>query len=200
MLQVHELVYHRLGPFSFTVARGECIGLTGPSGGGKTLLLRALCDLDPWQGRVSLGGTDSNALSAHEWRRKIGFLPAESHWWYDTVGAHFHDRDLEERLGALGFGADVLAWPVQRLSSGERQRLALLRLLLGKPGALLLDEPTTHLDDDNRGYVESAIDTYRGAEDVPVLWVAHDRAQLRRVCDRGFTLSDGTLREEPAWN
>jgi ABC-type iron transport system FetAB ATPase subunit len=200
MLQVSELVYRGTGPFSFEVGTGECVGLSGPSGSGKTLLLRALCDLDTSEGQVSLNGVDVNAVSAHEWRRKVGFLPADSHWWHDTVGEHFRDAAIEQRLDALGFAADVLSWSVERLSSGERQRLALLRLLTGSPEALLLDEPTTHLDDDNRGYVESAVESYRSAENVPVLWVAHDRAQLHRVCSRAFRISDGKLEEEPAWN
>ncbi len=200
MLQVSNLVYHGIGPFSFAVEPGECVGLSGPSGGGKTLLLRALCDLDPSEGQVSLGGVDAGALSAPEWRRKVGFLPAESHWWYDTVGEHFLDEGVGERLRGVGFETDVLSWPVERLSSGERQRLALLRLLAGRPEALLLDEPTTHLDDDNRGYVESAIESYRSARSVPVLWVAHDKAQLHRVCSRAYRLSDGKLEEETAWS
>ncbi len=66
------------GPFSFAVERGECVALSGPSGCGKTLLLRALADLDPAEGTVLLDGQNRDSMPAPQWRRKAGWLPAES--------------------------------------------------------------------------------------------------------------------------
>jgi ABC-type multidrug transport system ATPase subunit len=91
---------------------------------------------------------------APDWRRRVGLLPAESGWWADRVGAHFITTNDARNpattptpiLARLGFEPDVLDWDVQRLSSGERQRLGLARLLLNRPEVLLLDEATANLD------------------------------------------------------
>ena len=86
-------------------------------------------------------------------------------------------------------------WTVSRLSTGERQRLALLRLLGNQPEALLLDEPTASLDVANVGQVENMINEYRRENDVPVLWVTHDPNQAKRVADRRFEISTTSLIE-----
>jgi len=183
-----------VGPLSLRCTV-PCCTLAGPSGSGKTLLLRALADLDPHAGRVLLDGVEQGELSAAEWRRRVAYLPAESHWWADRVGAHFRavDATLLERLG---FRPDVLEWEVARLSSGERQRLALARLLALGPQALLLDEPTANLDRDNRERVEALVADYLGERGALALWVSHDPDQARRVGTRHWCISQGTLTEE----
>jgi energy-coupling factor transporter ATP-binding protein EcfA2 len=108
------------------------------------------------------------------------------------VGPHFSAAP-EEALAMLGFTPEVLAWEVSRLSSGERQRLALLRLMAQQPEVLLLDEPTANLDADSAGRVESLLARYRSETGAALIWVGHDPAQLRRVADRVFTLADGRL-------
>ena len=116
-----------LGPFGFEVAAGACLALSGPSGSGKTLLLRALADLDPHEGEVELDGSPQSGCSGPEWRRRVGFLPAESHWWAPRVGDHFRSPADALRADLERFGLDPACfdWKVERLSSGERQRLAL---------------------------------------------------------------------------
>ena len=199
------------GPFSFSVEPGECVALSGPSGCGKTLLLRALADLDPAEGNVRLDGESRDEMPAPLWRRRVGWLPAESAWWAERVGDHFRSQRTEVRgqpvpnigksealavrstemqrscfqiLEKLGFEKDVLEWRVERLSTGEKQRLALFRLLLNEPEVLLLDEPTAALDHTNVGLVENLIATYRRDRDVAVLWVSHDPEQIARAADR----------------
>jgi ABC-type iron transport system FetAB ATPase subunit len=201
MLTVAQLRFLHFGPFDFEVAAGTCVGLAGPSGAGKTRMLRSLADLDPHQGVVTLNGKDASSLPAPAWRRGVGYLPAESRWWADHVGPHFGPAagapaaviPFEE----LGFGDDVLSWPVARLSSGEQQRLALLRLLQYRPRALLLDEPTNNLDEGNGAQVESLVKAYRKRERAMVLWVSHDAAQLRRVAARVLRLEEGRLESGP---
>jgi UDP-glucose/iron transport system ATP-binding protein len=96
---------------------------------------------------------------------------------------HFSRMD-EPLLAELGFDRDVMTADVHRLSSGERQRLALLRLLMGQPRVLLLDEPTASLDPPNARRVESLLARYREVWDAAILWVSHDPLQVRRVAQR----------------
>jgi len=193
-LQIKKLSRDGLGPMSLTIGPGECVCLSGESGAGKTLLLRAVADLDPHQGEVSLDGQPCSAMSAPRWRRQVGLLLAESQWWYDTVGEHFQGLDTD-CLQRLGFKPEVMAWQVSRLSTGERQRLALLRLFCQRPIALLLDEPTASLDPENVGRVERFVSDERRARKTPVLWVSHDPRQMRRVADRHFRIVEGKLVE-----
>jgi ABC-type iron transport system FetAB ATPase subunit len=192
-LDIQSLRVEDRGPFDLTVGPGECVALSGPSGAGKTLLLRALADLDPHEGRVRLDEVECAEVDAPAWRRMVGMLPAESQWWGDTVGLHLPAVD-HRSLETVGFGPDVVAWEVSRLSTGEKQRLALLRLLLNRPRALLLDEPTAALDPANVGQVETLLLAYRREHEAPVLWVSHDPAQARRISDRRYEISAGRLR------
>ena len=195
MLSVTDLTRLELGPLSFSVEAGECLALRGPSGAGKSLLLRAIADLDPNEGRVSLDGESREDMPAPDWRRRVAYLAAEAGWWADTVADHFADWQAARPLvEALGLTADCGEWPVARLSTGEKQRLALVRSLLMEPRALLLDEPTSGLDPDAIERVEALIRARQEAG-VSVLWVTHDRAQARRVARRWLEIENGQLRE-----
>ncbi len=186
-LTIQDLRFQHIGPLTLHVKTGEWVGVTGPSGVGKTLFLRAVADMDPHEGRVFLDDRSSMDLTGPEWRRRVGYLPSESAWWFESVGEHLNGV-APEWLRDLGFEKDVLDWRVSRLSSGERQRLALIRLLANKPRALLLDEPTANLDADNIDKAESFLTAYRERRHPPVIWVSHDADQLARVADRRFRL------------
>lgn len=170
------------------------MGVFGESGCGKSLLLRALADLDPHGGEVSLDQVDAQQMSAPAWRTLVALLVADSQWWFDTVGEHFSVLNSGD-LARLGFREDVGHWQVSRLSSGERQRLALLRLLQNQPRVLLLDEPTANLDAQNTALFEQFIDDYRMQHDACVVWVSHDREQLARVAQNTYELKQGNLQE-----
>lgn len=198
MLALQDFSYADSPTFNLTIGADTCAGLAGPSGSGKTRLLRAICDLDPWRGSMQLAGTHAHHLPAPEWRRRIGYLPAEAHWWFDTVGPHFPQSlpfpptfDWE----SMGFEADVARWPISRLSSGEKQRLAVLRLLCRKPQALLLDEPTAHLDPESVQNTEAILTRYRTRYHVPVLWVAHQQEQLERVAHTHYEMQANIPRQ-----
>ncbi len=191
-LKVENFGVRTLSAIDFHVPPGRIMGLAGPSGAGKTLLLRALADLDPHQGRMWLNGVAAEQMPVDQWRRQVGLLPADSAWWHDTVGPHFQQLH-PPWLTDLGFGPEVTDWQVSRLSSGERQRLALLRLLMQHPKALLLDEPSANLDADNTALVESLLRRYLEDRQPAIIWVSHDPEQLRRNCDSIRVIENGTL-------
>ncbi len=196
MLSVRALSRPGLEPVSFELAPGECLAVRGGSGSGKSLLLRAIADLDPNHGQLSLGGRPREAMSGPEWRRLVTYVPAEPGWWAETVGGHFSAWSAAEPLAAaLGLPAECRDWPVSRLSTGERQRLALVRALVGRPRVLLLDEPTSGLDRATGAAAETLVAGHRAAGGA-ALWVTHDPAQAGRVASRVLAVEAGRVREE----
>lgn len=183
----------QFGPISLTVRARQVIVIQGESGAGKSVLLRALADLDPNQGVVYLNGQPRAQYSPTSWRKLVGLLPAESHWWSAKVGSHFAQAG-DQYLAALGFDHAVLDWSVERLSSGERQRLALIRLVVNHPQILLLDEPTANLDPDNTRRVESLVLRYLAEHNAGAIWVSHDKEQVQRVASTVLRLDKGRLR------
>jgi len=135
LLEIKELSRLMIGPVTLGVAAGECLCIVGPSGTGKSLLLRAIADLDPHAGEVWLEGMPAGAIAPEEWRSRVGLLPPESSWWLPLVKDHFCDG-VPVPLEHIGLSAPILEQPVARLSSGERQRLALMRLLSNKMSEL----------------------------------------------------------------
>ncbi|MBL6958990.1 MAG: ATP-binding cassette domain-containing protein [Rhodospirillales bacterium] len=195
MLHIDNLSRPGLKPASFTLKGGECIALGGPSGAGKSLLLRAIADLDPNDGRVEIDGTSRRSIPAPQWRRMVCYLSAESGWWRDRVGDHFTETDAAlALLPDLGLAPDTLDWQVSRLSTGERQRLALARVLLLKPRFLLLDEPTANLDPESTERVEGLIKD-RLKDGVGILLTTHLAAQARRLATRQLMVEGGSLSE-----
>ena len=195
-LQVSGLCFQERGPYTFDISAGTITGLQGASGAGKTLLLRAIADLDPHVGEVRLGEMVCDKVPAPDWRKRVGLLQAESFWWYDTVGEHFPlpGSSVLVTLSQLGFEQDVFSWQVSRISTGEKQRLAIARLLQYTPRALLLDEPTASLDAANIESTETVLIDYCRKQQAPLLWVSHDHDQLSRVADHEFQLdSAGNL-------
>ncbi|KAA6185166.1 ATP-binding cassette domain-containing protein [Thiohalocapsa marina] len=218
-LRLQQLRPRLLEPVSLTLAAGALGFVSGPSGAGKSLLLRAIADLDPNDGEVFLGDQARSSVAAPDWRRRVGLLPAESGWWAETVAPHFarrsagaerthgpvdedarhrqrprqQDQELDALLRRFGFEADVLDWTVLRLSTGERQRLALARLLWLHPQALLLDEATANLDPANRSAVEAVVEDYRRRRGAAVLWASHDPEQRARLGDVAWVIREHRL-------
>jgi phosphate-transporting ATPase len=196
LLQVRDLQTKILKPVSFSLAAGECIAIKGPSGAGKTSLLRAIADLDPNQGLVSLEGRDRSTIPGPEWHRLVGYVPAEPGWWAETVGEHYGEWTAATAvLKNLGFPEEVKSWPISHLSTGERLRLALVRALIIRPKVLLLDEPTAALDAASVAAVESLI-AARIRAGLAVLWVTHDADQMGRIARRQLVVEAGRVREE----
>lgn len=187
MLTLIGLTARGLAPIDLEIATCECVSLSGPSGSGKTLLLRAIADLDPNEGEVRFAGGVRSQMPAADWRRSVGYLSPEPGWWADRAGAHFLGRPIA-LLDALGLPETALDWTIRTMSTGERQRMALARLIERKPNVLLLDEPTAALDAEARQRVEALILDYV-ADGATALVVTHDPAQARRLGQRHLRIA-----------
>jgi phosphate-transporting ATPase len=196
LLSVRELERPGLGPVSFELQAGECLIVRGASGTGKSLMLRAIADLDPSSGEVELEGRSRGSMPAPAWRRQVGYLPAETGWWAERVDDHFEDWSAAgPMLEALGLEAGCGDWPITRLSTGERQRLGLIRALLVEPRVMLLDEPTSGLDPDAAAAAERLV-IERLQAGAGALWVTHDAAQATRLAERALRMLRGGVLEE----
>ncbi len=182
-LRVQDLASAVVAPVSFALSAGHCLVVAGDSGAGKTRLLRLLADLDQGQGEAWLDGQARSAMPAPQWRAQVLYQAAEPAWWAPTVIAHFPPSQ-QARARVL---AERLALPVARLdadlaqlSTGERQRAALIRSLLREPAVLLLDEPTSALDADNVARVEALLQEFM-QQGSSLLLVTHREEQARRL-------------------
>lgn len=178
VLRARGLQHAFAGPFDLDVPSGGCLAVTGPSGSGKSLLLRMVADLDPHEGEAWLDGVARSTLSGPDWRHRVVYAPAESGWWLDRVGEHFSGPDLN--AGRLGLAPDIWDRAVAQCSTGERARLALLRALAASPAFLLLDEPTGALDQAATLAVEALLQE-RMLAGLGVVLVTHDTAQAERL-------------------
>jgi ABC-type iron transport system FetAB ATPase subunit len=196
MLRVRQLVSDFGGPFDLDLARGECVAVLGASGTGKSVLLRLIADLDAGIGEVTLDGLDRDRCSGPQWRRRVVYQAAEPAWWAADAAAHFGPGDraqVRTLLPMLGLSPDLLDVDIARLSTGERQRLALVRSLAVGPDVLLLDEPTASLDAASTAAVEALLRA-RMDRGLAVLLVTHSREQAARLAQRAFDMVDGALR------
>ena len=193
ILRLHEFQVLALKPLDIEV-NNEIICLSGPSGAGKSLFLRAIADLIVHKGSAYLDDQKCSESNPVQWRKWVGFLPAESSWWMDKVGDHFSNKN-NPYLTLLNLPADCLNWDVSRCSTGEKQRLAIARLLAQQPKVLLLDEPTASLDPDSVALVESLITKYANEFHVPVIWVSHDVLQIKRLSRREFKINNNVINE-----
>jgi ABC-type iron transport system FetAB ATPase subunit len=195
-LRVQGLRSALAGPFDLHVDAGECLVLMGKSGAGKTVLLRLIADLDPPRsGAVELDGVGREQLSGPGWRRRVIYQPAEPAWWAPVVRQHFGGVDIgkvQAMAAALGLPDTILDAELMHLSTGERQRLALVRSLSRGPSALLLDEPTASLDQASTLAYEALL-RRETAKGTAVLWVTHSEEQAGRVGHRHLTVANRAL-------
>lgn len=194
MLEVKALTTHAFAAVDLGVEPGATIAITGASGAGKSTLLTAIADLCPNDGAVVLDGVNRDSVPAPLWRRRVTYQAAEPGWWEEMTAAHFEDPAAAAELATrLLLKAGILDEPVRRLSTGERQRLALVRTLSIQPQVLLLDEPTAALDEDSVHAAETLLHEYLETPGRCLVLVSHDKSQAARMGARVLELKDGGL-------
>ena len=182
----------------------ERLAVTGPSGSGKSLLLRALATLDPLEtGSLSFRAQDVQTLPVTTYRTQVLYLPQRAPLYPGTVEdnlrlpftlqAHrdkaFSPGHVTRLLAQLGRSEAFLSQAAERLSGGEAQLVALVRALSLDPEVLLLDEATSALDPDVLGRAEALLLEWTQTADHALLWVGHDAAQRERLATRELALS-----------
>ena len=192
---------------SFSIARGETYGLLGPNGSGKSTLIRILSTLlsqdegeigmlgyrlpedariIQWNiGRVSVDAAFYKKLSPRE-----NLLYAAQLYALDVKEAERKALDILERLG---IESDRFKEPIEEMSRGMQQKIAITRALLLDPPLLLLDEPTTGLDPKSRRDVQTFLEELRAERGTTILLTTHDMAEAERLCHRIGFLSQGSL-------
>lgn len=208
-----ELILHNV---SFSAAPGELIALVGPSGAGKSTMTALVSRLyDASSGAVKLDGVDVRDLTQESLHNVVGVVMQDAHMYHDTIRANLlyantqatevqiweacGNAQIAEMIRELPEGLDtVVGDRGHRLSGGEKQRLAIARLLLKAPDVVVLDEATAHLDSENESAVQSALAiALRGRTSIVV---AHRLSTIRQadqilVLDNGAIVQRGTHEE-----
>ncbi|HEY3922092.1 MAG TPA: ABC transporter ATP-binding protein [Gaiellaceae bacterium] len=192
---------------TFTVSRGECVAILGRNGSGKSTLVRLLATLllsdggsarifghDPFTStravrrlvnRVSVEASFFKRMSAEE---NLSYAAR----FYGLTHAETSEK-IPEILARVGFPAERRGEPMENLSRGMQQKVALARALLTSPVLLLLDEPTTGLDPRSKLEVQKFIEVVRAEHDATILLCTHDLAEAEALAERVGILDGGEL-------
>ncbi len=192
-----------LSNISYTFLKNQIYTIIGPSGSGKSSLLRLLNRLDELSsGKIVYDDQNIDALSVCALRKKVGYLFQTPHLFEKTVRDNFlfvDDQISENRMTALlervHLSTNMLESSVEKLSVGEKQRVAFARLLLTSPDVLLLDEPTSALDPSITESLENFIKEITSEENLTTIIVTHNPEQAMRFGQTGILIADGMIAE-----
>lgn len=207
---------HALEDISFRVSPGQLVALVGPSGAGKTTLTYLIPRLyDPTQGRILIGGHDLRQVSLASLSAQIGMVTQETHLFHDTIRTNLlyarldaTQAELEAACRAANIHNFIVELPDgydtvvgergYRLSGGEKQRIALARVILKDPRILVLDEATSHLDSESEALIQEALKRVMAGRTSIV--IAHRLSTILAadqilVFDRGRIVEQGTHQE-----
>ena len=210
MFSIEQITYKNIISISkLTIHEKEITCIVGESGSGKTTLLRMLNHLiSPDQGRITFQNQDLMDIDPIELRRKVVMLPQTPVIFQGTlrdnleIGLRFSDKsspsekELAETLKRVKLQKD-LDENAQNLSGGEKQRLALGRILLMEPEVLLLDEPSSALDDETESLIIQTFVDYAKEHSKTLIMVTHSKALAKNFADRILQVRGGEVHE---WN
>jgi ATP-binding cassette subfamily B protein len=196
---------------SFHVKPGQLAALVGPSGAGKTTVTYLLPRLyDPSEGRITVDGHDLRDITQESLAHQVGMVTQETYLFHDTVRANLlyarpdatqaqleaacRAANIHNFIAGLPEGYDtVVGERGYRLSGGEKQRLAIARVILKDPCILILDEATSHLDSESEALIQAALEPL--FEDRTSLVIAHRLSTILKA-DKILVLDEGRLVEE----
>jgi ATP-binding cassette subfamily C protein len=203
-----------LADLSLTIAAGKVTAIVGSSGAGKSTVADLVNGLlSPLTGRVLVDGVELTAQTARAWRRDVGYVAQDTVLFHDSVRANLRwakpEASEEEMRVCLSLAAAEFVFELPQgldttvgdrgmlLSHGQRQRIALARALLRKPGLLILDEATSSLDLDNEKRILDAIEHLHGR--TTVLLIAHRVSAIQRA-EIIYVLDNGSVAEWGDWH
>ena len=202
-----------LQDLSLIIAAGKVTAIVGSSGAGKSTVADLVNGLlSPGAGRVLVDGAELTPQAARAWRRHVGYVAQDTVLFHDTVRANMSwanpDATEQEMRESLTLAAAEFVFELPHgldttvgdrgtlLSHGQRQRIALARALLRKPGLLILDEATSALDFENEKRILDAIDELKGR--TTVLLIAHRVSAIQRA-EMIYVIEDGRVAESGGW-
>lgn len=180
--------------------------ITGPSGGGKSTLLKLIAlIISPTSGTIKYKGKNIREYEPTEYRKEVSYFFQNATLFEDTVRdnlsfpAKIRNEEFDEKRAEKGLEivqlSDVgLDKPIHELSGGEKQRVALIRNLMYPPKVLLMDEVTSSLDQDNREIILSFVDEMNEEEGVTIMWITHNQEEIN-ASDRIIKIKDGKMEE-----
>ena len=189
---------------SFSIGDNEIVGLLGHNGAGKTTIMRMLSGyLEPSAGQIDIDGLNM-ATDAHIVQRQLGYLPENLPVYPEMVVADYLEfaarlkglrggagrSEIRRVVRATDLGARLLS-PIATLSRGLKQRVGVAQAILGKPGLLILDEPTNGLDPTQTGHMRGLIREL--ASEATVILSTHIMQEVDALCDRVLILRAGQL-------
>ncbi|MBC7281090.1 ATP-binding cassette domain-containing protein [Hoeflea sp.] len=201
---------------SFTIGKGETLGVVGPSGSGKSTLARVLLRLiEPDAGRILINGDDWRALSAAALRRRRGSIqmvfqdPLSAFNPRTTIGKAIMDPLRIHAVGGrgdraaavtallqrVGLPADISGRRIHEVSGGQRQRVALARALASRPRLVVLDEALSALDVSLRGQMLELLVQVQREDGISFLFIGHDPAVVRLISHRVAIMDQGRIVE-----
>lgn len=181
-----NVVYQNI---DFRIYRGDKLALIAPNGAGKSTLLKMLADAIPFEGERLLADRVTVAHFAQHQVDALDFSKTLLQEAQDGLPSTLSMTQLRSALGAFLFTSDDIDKPVSVLSGGEKNKLALAKILLRAPNLLLLDEPTNHLDLDSREALENALIEFPAS----IVVISHDRWFVDKVCNKVVAIENGLL-------
>jgi oligopeptide transport system ATP-binding protein len=206
-----------LADASFTLGNGDIMGLVGESGSGKTTTARCVAGLvEPNEGHVVFAGIDvrsasrvqtkeirrrmkmvfQNPYSSLNPRMSVGNIIGEGLVTHQLVASRAERRErVVEAMAEVGLPADAYGARARVFSGGQRQRIAIARALIVEPDLLVCDEAVSALDVSTQAEICALLERLHATRGMAILFIAHDLAIVRQVCDRVSVMSEGVIVE-----